>query len=201
MLWQSAKPGDGRTLPGGVVPLPGGGSLPNVLQGLPIGAGPLKSDIAVRDTVVVGLLTNTPKALSIVRDTVTRSWLGRSPCTGSTIHTQPVVTFDARQAVPLTLACATASARLRALGKSCGMYVTPASEAASAAFWAVAPSTYQRAMSTPSAASANSTGARTATHTATMPSSRRPRGVTAGRSCPGRFIVIPHRRRWAGART
>jgi hypothetical protein len=41
---------DGKALPSGVAPLwlVLTGSLPNVLQGLPIGAGPLKSDTASR---------------------------------------------------------------------------------------------------------------------------------------------------------
>ncbi len=52
------------------------GSLPYVLQGLPMGAGPLKSATAERTTVVNFFPNAVPKALRILLVTVTLSWLG-----------------------------------------------------------------------------------------------------------------------------
>ena len=46
------------------------------MQGLPIGAGPLKSATAERETVVKFSPKAAPKALGIVLVTVTLSWLG-----------------------------------------------------------------------------------------------------------------------------
>src|SRR4051812_30688104 len=60
-------------------PVPPRGSLPKVLQGLPIGAGPVKSATADREMVAVGTPMRAPKVLWILLVTVTFSWLAVLP--------------------------------------------------------------------------------------------------------------------------
>src|SRR5690606_558630 len=115
--------GDGTfsTLPTG--PLLGvpGGSLPNVLHGLPIGAGPLKSAMAARDIDVESIPRSWPNWFLTGAEIVTLSWVGFSPCSTRTTVPSPL---------RKPLSSAISRARARALPMSSGMKVTPAVAAA-----------------------------------------------------------------------
>src|SRR4051794_31596011 len=80
--WPLTRPQvDPRNTP----PVPGSGSLPNVLHGLPIGTGPAKSATAVRVIVVCGMPKRPPKKLSTVFETVTRRRVGVPSMAGVTV--------------------------------------------------------------------------------------------------------------------
>jgi hypothetical protein len=78
----SADPVTGE---GTLAPPPASGSLPKVLQGLPMGAGPVKSDTALRVIVVVGTPIIAPNVFRTRLEIVTFSWLGLDPWTAVTV--------------------------------------------------------------------------------------------------------------------